>query len=68
MCPPAGMVHLELDLDRSAEPIEGQVSGSGSSQRFVGWLALASAIRRAVDADRDRLGAPIEEGRTSEDA
>jgi predicted ester cyclase len=40
---------LTLELDSQAEPISGEIrEGQGRSRPFVGWLALAGALRRAL--------------------
>jgi hypothetical protein len=40
---------LTLELDSQAEPISGEIrEGEGPSRPFVGWLALAGALRRAL--------------------
>jgi hypothetical protein len=41
-------VHVELDLDPGADPIEGRMSvAGGPPEPFTGWMELASALERA---------------------
>jgi hypothetical protein len=41
-------VHIALDLDPRAEPIEGRMSvAGGPPEPFTGWMELASALERA---------------------
>jgi hypothetical protein len=42
-----GLVHLELELDPSADPVEGWlVVESGERESFTGWIQLAAALER----------------------
>jgi hypothetical protein len=42
-----GLVHLELELDRAADPVEGWlVVDSGEREPFTGWIQLAAALER----------------------
>jgi hypothetical protein len=42
-----GLVHLELELDPSADPVEGWlVVESGGREPFTGWIQLAAALER----------------------
>ena len=42
-----GLVHLELELDPAADPVEGWlVVGSGDREQFTGWIQLAAALER----------------------
>jgi hypothetical protein len=48
-----GLVHLELELDASADPVEGWlVVRGGDRERFTGWIQLAAALERI------RVGGP----------
>ena len=54
-----GLVHLELELDPSADPVQGWlVVGAGDREPFTGWIQLAAALERI------RLGgaAPVPAG------
>ena len=43
----SGLVHLELELDPSADPVEGWlVAGTGDREQFTGWIQLAAALER----------------------
>ena len=42
-----GLVHLELELDAAADPVEGWlVVGGGERESFTGWIQLAAALER----------------------
>jgi hypothetical protein len=42
-----GLVHLELELDPSADPVEGWlVVECGEREPFTGWIQLAAALER----------------------
>ena len=48
-----GLVHLELELDPAADPVEGWlVVGGGEREPFTGWIQLAAALERI------RVGGP----------
>ena len=52
--PDPGRIHIELDLDLGAQPIEGEVrTDSGELLPFQGWLGLTAALERAGDRDGD---------------
>jgi len=41
------VVHLELELDADADPVEGWlVRDGGAREAFVGWIQLAAALER----------------------
>ena len=44
----SGLVHLELELDPAADPVEGFLMvGDGDREPFTGWIQLAAALERA---------------------
>lgn len=44
----SGLVRLELELDPTADPVEGWlVVGDGEREPFTGWIQLAAALERA---------------------
>jgi hypothetical protein len=54
----SGLVHMELELDPLADPVEGWLlDDRGERVPFTGWLQLAAALERA------RLGAVSSEPR-----
>ena len=43
----SAVVHLELELDATADPVEGWlVMDGGAREAFVGWIQLAAALER----------------------
>jgi hypothetical protein len=43
----SAVVHLELELDATADPVEGcLVMDGGGREPFVGWIQLAAALER----------------------
>jgi hypothetical protein len=45
-------VELTLELDHDADPPSGRLLSRGASYPFGGWLGLARALERAIDAQR----------------
>jgi hypothetical protein len=47
-------VHLQLDLDPAADPIDGALQDAdGHAVEFSGWLGFAAAIQSALAAATD---------------
>jgi hypothetical protein len=43
----SGHVHLEIEIDPIADPVEGWlVVGGGEREAFTGWIQLAAALER----------------------
>ena len=43
----SGLVHLELELDPAADPVQGWlVVAGGEREPFTGWIQLAAALER----------------------
>jgi hypothetical protein len=51
-------VELTLELDHDADPPSGRLLSHGASYPFGGWLRLARALERAIDAHRDQPQGP----------
>jgi hypothetical protein len=51
-------VELTLELDRDADPPSGRLLSRGASYPFGGWLGLARALERAIDAQRHEPQGP----------
>jgi hypothetical protein len=48
-----GLVHLQLELDTAADPVEGWlVRDGGTREPFTGWIQLAAALERARGGGR----------------
>lgn len=54
-----GWAHVELELIRGAEPIEGRIRDpAGSESAFTGWLELIGALQRIGDVEVAAEGGP----------